>query len=664
MGPPTCLMGAARLLLLVTSKSMLALMLFASSSVPSVAGQMCEPFCRDAPCSDLNGNVAIECGTCDESHACGPGAPGFRHTMDPAPSAADEPIQQEPPMPEEPTLMQVSLVQASLPPGAFCVDNDAALQALGGATPEFASISASGAAESMTAHGDRANASLCSSAVGLCQHDHNVARACAQTCGTCADTRLLFVTSSGVWQLATRCDLAFPGTKQPVNHARASANGEGDTLAGFALPISSDARAAAAGVAGRECIEPEGLGATANGALPRCHLTYRHMYRTLRGGLQLGSLGGFDGWAVETLDPDVVGRVEESCRRATAGGEHYLRYAGLEAWSSCAAAPADQLHFHDFRHTFHSDEVVRAKAKVDSIYAGDTGVNEAGTCQVARHRAVYGARYALGEQLAPPALSDEPPAAPPAEPAPAPPLASLPSAPSAPGMPRPGHMESFGYQGQPATHVAEVQGCLSARDFAVRHVYAHQPVVLRGCGTQSLPAVQKWSDSYLNETAPEHVARHPGCRNTTLSNFLSHYQQFDRGGTEHEYGYRICNQLPRALLKDVVVPPMLRCPQLLTAVENAVMWFSNGRQRSRLHFDPNDGAQICPAEYLLRGAAPLSSHVGRTGAPTCRTCIVSTHWRSHLHLSRACSAHRDGRRRQGGHPGGPSGLPRVIRRLP
>ena len=42
-----------------------------------VAGPICEPFCGDTPCSDLNGNVEYECGTCPPSAACHPGAPGF-----------------------------------------------------------------------------------------------------------------------------------------------------------------------------------------------------------------------------------------------------------------------------------------------------------------------------------------------------------------------------------------------------------------------------------------------------------------------------------------------------------------------------------------------------------------------------------------------------------
>ena len=72
------------------------ILLFVVSSTPLAADLACAPFCRDAACTDLNGNVGQECGSCDESHACRPGAPGFRRTTDPAPGRAEEPSAAQP----------------------------------------------------------------------------------------------------------------------------------------------------------------------------------------------------------------------------------------------------------------------------------------------------------------------------------------------------------------------------------------------------------------------------------------------------------------------------------------------------------------------------------------------------------------------------------------
>ena len=37
----------------------------------------CLPFCRDSPCTELNGNTEDECGGCPRSHKCRPGEPGY-----------------------------------------------------------------------------------------------------------------------------------------------------------------------------------------------------------------------------------------------------------------------------------------------------------------------------------------------------------------------------------------------------------------------------------------------------------------------------------------------------------------------------------------------------------------------------------------------------------
>ena len=68
----------------------------------------CLPFCLDTPCSDLNGNVAHECGACDSAAACHPGAASFAEPG----SSSSASAATEDPEPEN----EVSLVEeAALP---------------------------------------------------------------------------------------------------------------------------------------------------------------------------------------------------------------------------------------------------------------------------------------------------------------------------------------------------------------------------------------------------------------------------------------------------------------------------------------------------------------------------------------------------------------------
>ena len=41
------------------------------------ASAVCEPFCHDVPCSELNGDITVECGACPDDAQCHPGASGF-----------------------------------------------------------------------------------------------------------------------------------------------------------------------------------------------------------------------------------------------------------------------------------------------------------------------------------------------------------------------------------------------------------------------------------------------------------------------------------------------------------------------------------------------------------------------------------------------------------
>ena len=54
----------------------------------SVLSRTCEPFCKE-PCAVLNGNIADECGGCDATFTCRPGAHGFPTVFDEQPLAKD-----------------------------------------------------------------------------------------------------------------------------------------------------------------------------------------------------------------------------------------------------------------------------------------------------------------------------------------------------------------------------------------------------------------------------------------------------------------------------------------------------------------------------------------------------------------------------------------------
>lgn len=276
---------------------------------------------------------------------------------------------------------------------------------------------------------------------------------------------------------------------------------------------------------------------------------------------------------VTILDESVEARAQRMCSTLPAAA------ASSPPWPSCVPGEdGAEKHYHDMHHEFHSEESVRNAANGKSSH----GTNEYGGrdpgCIAARHSEAYGMHYAPWEPW-----TSSPPS----------PMAASSSSSSSPPAPPPspppalkGDREPFGRQGQRKVRLREVDGCLDSPQFLAEHVYVKQPLILRGCAAWSSPRALAWSDAHLNATAPTHVARHPGCKHMPLSKFIGNYQRTDYRFADG--GYRICNMLPRSLLRDLTVPPMLRCPDLLTSVENVVMWFSSGRQASRLHFDPND----------------------------------------------------------------------------
>ena len=82
------------------------------NQVPSAAESGCEAWCVN-PCDQLNGDVKLECGKCDKTAACHPGAKGYDDHAGPhpAPSAmkvggdGDAPVPQWRPVPGSPPAM-------------------------------------------------------------------------------------------------------------------------------------------------------------------------------------------------------------------------------------------------------------------------------------------------------------------------------------------------------------------------------------------------------------------------------------------------------------------------------------------------------------------------------------------------------------------------------
>ena len=618
------------------------------------------------PCSELKGNPDIECATCGADHVCRRGAPGFLkeearmtgseamaggsgdgHTSDGGSGVdhmltatelrddAPGPIAE---LPEEHWLPAASQPYARPEEWLTCEDDDAALAGL----VATATVTAAGSVD-----GTGAWPISCADATHLCTSVVGVAAACARSCGGCENVTLLAATASGVWQLSVRCAAVMvmadamaareQHAPQPAS-ADAAVEANNAIAVGVGYPVSSHTREAAYSVGGDDqranASAAEGnADAVATSPMPSkfgskpIHLpASRRVLRSPDGSLSLASKEAHDegpnppplhvSGRGEPIAQGIDDRVLAKCtqrRQASLAGSVKSRASGAGTrsgessggtplgWPRCLATDSGrEMHFHDFRHAFHSAENVNSSGARRPLTS--TQGAPLATCVAARHRAAYGENYAPWEGAATPPTPTPMPHAPPPPPPPA---------------PLPGHRRPFGQQGQRVRRLAEVAGCMQPTVFAAQHVLAHTPLLLRGCAREALPAFGKWSDEYLRETAGMHTARHPGCANTSLASFLSRYQHKERPPTDLDGGYRICNQLPRALLRDVRLPAMLRCPTVLPSVENVVMWFSGGRQKSRMHFDPNDVliAMLDGVKEVRAGPCPGEWHVVHAASP-------------------------------------------------
>ncbi len=95
--------------------------------------------------------------------------------------------------------------------------------------------------------------------------------------------------------------------------------------------------------------------------------------------------------------------------------------------------------------------------------------------------------------------------------------------------------------------MAEVDGCLEPQSFFGQYLLSHQPVLMKRCATSDvLPAVERWTEDYLEATAP---------RSTRTACPLR--EKLAKLGMD-------CELLPSELLSDVSSPNHARsCGRLL-----------------------------------------------------------------------------------------------------
>lgn len=154
--------------------------------------------------------------------------------------------------------------------------------------------------------------------------------------------------------------------------------------------------------------------------------------------------------------------------------------------------------------------------------------------------------------------------------------------------PRIGHLQPFGYQGQPTARVREVQGCDA--EAMHEHIWTHRPLVMRGCVRENSPRALEWSNEYLTRVAGDHTA--PFCEKP-LRDYLAGLGGHSPSPGGHNApqggkvpGTRNCAELPDVLLRDLSLPDPLRRSPHLTNFDKAVLWFAY-RHISPLHHDPN-----------------------------------------------------------------------------
>ena len=149
-----------------------------------------------------------------------------------------------------------------------------------------------------------------------------------------------------------------------------------------------------------------------------------------------------------------------------------------------------------------------------------------------------------------------------------------------------GHLERFGQQGQPTTPVEERIGCPSPEEFYHRYVYAHKPVIMRGCA-RGQPSVKKWTDEYLRRVGkgwrPIQEMNKVVKRNDRMPHYMLPFEEFiDTYRNETRYMINKVDHEP--LRKDILLPKVLNCRRTLGSLEAPIVWMSSGGTKSSNHF--------------------------------------------------------------------------------
>jgi len=139
--------------------------------------------------------------------------------------------------------------------------------------------------------------------------------------------------------------------------------------------------------------------------------------------------------------------------------------------------------------------------------------------------------------------------------------------------------------------IEEIQGCASPRIWLKEYVFGSKPVVFRGCFRSE--AMERWNDEYLVTKGQNWTES----SNVRFTDYVQFYRKIQGRGAE----YFSLDTMPDGLREDIRLPKMLQCTELVTMLENVVMWLSMGGQRSDLHYDQGDFllAQIDGQKHFL-----------------------------------------------------------------
>lgn len=252
-----------------------------------------------------------------------------------------------------------------------------------------------------------------------------------------------------------------------------------------------------------------------------------------------------EGAACILVDEAISSRLQLACRG---------RRRSHERWSSC---------------------LVGSTGREPSLHSDDPSDALNGSCVLHRHVAAYGARFAprcdaigeraLGERAVGGRSVGE--------------RAGIGDARQASSALR-GHLRPLGEQGQPRWDVEEVSGCEHPAAF-LRRMAARRPLLMRDCAREQ-PGFHSWTDARLAALAGGwYGSAGYRERRLPLGTYLSAYRASSGGGPP----YMARTNPPASLRSEVVLPTPARSSALVGAIENLVLWLSNGSQTSALHYD-------------------------------------------------------------------------------